>query len=87
VDVSDKLRGILPPLRVPGGVVVAARTIEGASTNAGLQPGDVIHAVNRSPIQSVEGLRQVIQALKSGDPVVLQVERQGRLTYLSFEID
>jgi cell envelope opacity-associated protein A len=32
-------------------------------------------------------LRQVIQAFKSGDAVVLYVERQGRLTYLPFEID
>jgi len=87
VDVTDKLRGILPPLRIPGGVVVAARTLEGTSTSAGLQPGDVIHAVNQTPVESLDALRQLIQAFKPGDSVVLQVERQGRLTYLPFEID
>jgi serine protease Do len=87
VDVSEKLRGILPPLRIPGGVVVAARTVEGTNTSIGLQPGDVIHAVNRAPIASLEALRQAIQALKPGEPVVIQVERQGRLAYLAFEID
>jgi serine protease Do len=87
VDLSEKLRGILPPLRIPGGVAVAARTVEGTSTGPGLQPGDVIHAVNRQPIDSLEALRQVIQAFKPGDAVVLQVERQGRLTFVPFEID
>jgi len=87
VDVSDKLRGILPPLRIGSGVVVAARTREGTNTDIGLQPGDVIHAVNRTPIDLLEALRQAIQALQPGDPVVIQVERQGRLVYLAFEIE
>jgi serine protease Do len=87
VDVSEKLRGIIPPLRIGSGVVVAARTREGANTEIGLQPGDVIHAVNRTSIESVEALRQAIQPLQPGDPVVIQVERQGRLTYLAFEIE
>ena len=87
MDVSEKLRGIIPPLRIGSGVVVAARTREGANAEIGLQPGDVIHTVNRTPIESVEALRQAIQALQPGNPVVLQVERQGRLTYLAFEIE
>ena len=87
MDVSDKLRGILPPLRIGSGVVVAARTREGTNTDIGLQPGDVIHAVNRASIDSLEALRQALQALKAGDSVVIQVERQGRLAYLAFEID
>ena len=87
VDVSEKLRGIIPPLRIGSGVVVAARTAEGGSRGSGLQPGDVIHAMNGNPVESVEGLRQAVLAVKAGDPVVLQVERQGRLTYLPFEME
>jgi serine protease Do len=87
VDVSEKLRGIIPPLRIGYGVVVAARTAEGGSRGTGLQPGDVIHAMNGNPVESVEGLRQAVLAVKAGDPVVLQVERQGRLTYLAFEME
>ncbi len=85
VDVSDKLRGIIPPLRIGYGVVVAARTVEGGGI--GLQPGDVIHAINRDRVESVEGLRQAILATKPGEPIVLQVERQGRLSYLAFELE
>jgi S1-C subfamily serine protease len=65
----------------------AERTREGANTEIGLQPGDVINVVNRTSIESVEALRQAIQPLQPGDPVVIQVERQGRLTYLAFEIE
>jgi len=87
VEVSDKLRGIIPPLRIGYGVVVAARTVEGGASGIALQPGDVIHAMNRSPVESVEGLRQAVLAVKPGEPVVLQIERQGRLNYLAFEME
>ena len=87
VEVSDKLRGILPPLRIGYGVVVAARTVEGGASGIALQPGDVIHSMNRTPVESVEGLRQAVLAVKSGTPVVLQIERQGRLNYLAFEME
>ncbi len=87
LDVSDKLRGILPPLRIGYGVVVAARTIEGGVSGIALQPGDVIHSLNRTPVDSVDALRQAVAAVKPGGSVVLQVERQGRLNYLAFELE
>jgi hypothetical protein len=43
--------------------------------------------MNRTPVESVEGLRQAVLAVKSGTPVVLQIERQGRLNYLAFEME
>jgi hypothetical protein len=32
-------------------------------------------------------LRAAVDALKTGDPVVLQIEREDGLTYLSFEME
>jgi serine protease Do len=87
VDVGERVRGILPPLRIGTGVVVAARTLGAAAAASGLQPGDVIHRLNRTPIESVEALRTALEPLRSGDPVVLHVERQGRLAFLAFEIE
>ena len=87
VDVSAKLHGIIPPLRVGTGVVVAARTLDTTRGDSGLQPGDVIHAVNRTDIDSLETLRRVVGALKAGDPVAIQVERQGKFVYASFELE
>ncbi len=87
IEVSEKLKGIIPPLVVGSGVVVAARTLDATAAESGLQPGDVIHAVNRTEIVSVEGLRQALRAIKVGDPVALQIERGGSLGYLSFEME
>ena len=87
VDVSEKLRGIIPPLRIGSGVVVAARTVEGGVRGIALLPGDVVHAVNRTPVESVEGLREALAAVPAGSPVVLQVERQGRLSYLALDLE
>jgi serine protease Do len=87
VDVSDKLVGIISPLRIGRGVVVAARTLDATSVDSGLQSGDVIHAVNRTEIDTVETLRRVIRAIKPGEPVALQIERQGKLAYLAFDME
>jgi len=38
VEVSDKLRGIIPPLRIGYGVVVAARTVEGGRAGSRSSP-------------------------------------------------
>ncbi|HTP51832.1 MAG TPA: trypsin-like peptidase domain-containing protein [Anaeromyxobacteraceae bacterium] len=87
VDVTAKLHGVIPPLRVGSGVVVAARTLDATRLDTGLLPGDVIHAVNRTGVDSLAGLRQAIGAVKAGDPVAIQIERQGKFMYLSFEME
>jgi hypothetical protein len=35
----------------------------------------------------VDKLRTIVASLKGGDPVVLQVERDGGLLYVSFEME
>jgi len=35
----------------------------------------------------MDTLRAAVGALKTGDPVVLQVERDGGLLYVSFELE
>jgi S1-C subfamily serine protease len=79
---------MLPVLRVPSGVVVAS-TVAGAidAREGGLAAGDVIFAVNRTPVRSLADLRAVLDTLKTGDPVVLQLERRGVLMYLAFAIE
>jgi len=58
-----------------------------SDVESGLEPGDVIHAVNGTSITSMEALRSAIEALRDGSAVVLQIERQGKLQYLSFEME
>jgi serine protease Do len=75
-------------LRVRSGVVVAS-TVAGAidAREGGLAAGDVVYAVNRTPVMGLTELRAVLDALRTGDPVVLQLERRGELRYLAFTVD
>jgi serine protease Do len=84
IDVDKKISQMLPDLREPYGVVVAARAA-GSPYSTQLDPGDVIHAVNNEPISSVAALRQALDKRKTTDPTVLQIERDGRLMYLDLE--
>jgi serine protease Do len=87
VDLDDKIRTILPHLRSQAGVVVVARIQDSTSADTGLKSGDVIRSLNKAPVDSLDMLRKAIRSLKTGDAVALQVEREGKLTYLSFEME
>jgi serine protease Do len=85
VDVTPRLAQILPPLRIVAGVLVAS-VIPGAfdTRDGGLEAGDVIHVVNRQPVAGLADLRALLDKVKTGEPVVLHVERDGELVYVSF---
>jgi serine protease Do len=68
-------------------VVVAARTLDGTSIETGLQAGDVIHAVNRTEVYTVDALRRALAELAPGTAAVLQIEHQGKLAYLAFDME
>jgi serine protease Do len=87
VDITGDLRNQIGTLRLPGGVVVLGRAADLITPDTGLETGDVIHALNTTPITSMDTLRAAVQSLKTGDPVVLQVERSDGLSYLSFEME
>jgi len=87
IDITGDLRNQIGTLRIASGVVVLGRAADLITPDTGLQTGDVIHALNTTPITSMDGLRAAVQSLKTGDPVVLQVERSDGLTYLSFEME
>ena len=87
VEINDELAEQLEALRIPSGVVVAALSADLSGADADLQPKDVIHAVNGKRIETLDGLDAVLGAIPSGSSAVLQVEREGRLMYISFEMD
>jgi serine protease Do len=85
VDVTPQIAQALPPLRIVAGVLVASATPGAIDTREGdLQPGDVIHVLNRQPIAGLADLRAALAPIKAGDPVVLHVERGGELVYIPF---
>jgi serine protease Do len=85
VDVDQNVAALLPELRKHYGVVVAALGGGSSYTGDSLQLGDVIYAVNSSTVTGVASLRKALDALKATDPVVLQVERDSRLMYVTLE--
>jgi serine protease Do len=87
VQIDRRISAMVPELRMASGVIVAARTTFGATVDSGLETGDVIHALNGITIISLDVLNAGIKQIKPGDPVVLQIERDGHLQYLAFEME
>jgi serine protease Do len=87
IDLSNELRNQVGPLRIASGVIVLGRAADLIMPDTGLETGDVIHALNATPVTDMATLRAAVLNLKTGDPVVLQVERSDGLTYLSFEME
>jgi serine protease Do len=52
----------------------------------GLEPGDVIHEINRTPVNTAVDLQSVARSLKPGSNVLVKVERQGQSVYLAFDL-
>ena len=86
VELNAKVATMFPSLRIPSGVIVVAKSAE-LNIDTALVAGDVIHSLNGVPVKSLDGLRTSLAQLNPASPIVLQIERDGRLTYLSFEVE
>ena len=87
IEIDDKLADDLEDLRIPSGVIVAATSADTTGGDADLQPGDIIHTVNGKHIETLDGLRAALSAIPAGASGVLQIERDSRLMYVTFEMD
>jgi serine protease Do len=84
VPITAELAKVLPDTRKPYGVIVAARTGDAEyAGQGGLKLGDVIYTINTTPVSTLDALRTAVDALKTADPLVLQIERDGKLMYLT----
>jgi serine protease Do len=84
VEIDSKIAAMLSGLRVPSGVLVAARAAD-SSVDVSLATGDVIHAINGAPVDTIENLRSALDRLKPNASVVLQIEREGKLMFIAFQ--
>ena len=82
-----QLRSAMPDARILSGVVVLGQSLDINALSGSLHAGDIIHAMNRVRIESTEQLRSAMNQLQPGDPVVLQIERQGQLQYVDFQTE
>jgi serine protease Do len=87
LDVTDLIRPLLPKLRISSGVIVAGQEPYALDHNIPLVTGDVIHALNGFTVGSVDGLQVIIDGVKPSSGIVLQIERDGRLMFVTFQLD
>jgi serine protease Do len=59
---------------------VVVQDVAGAAERAGIRPGDVIVAVNNTPVKSVEELKSLVD--KSGKSVALLVQRNDARIFI-----
>jgi serine protease Do len=86
VEIDQKIAGMVPDLRDPFGIFVAARST-GARVEVPLQTGDVIRTLNGQPITTLERLRNALKSLPPGAPVALQIQRDQKLLFIAFTMD
>jgi serine protease Do len=87
IGVSRDLAKLLPPLRRPGGVIVAALVADGPYWKSEFQPGDVIHAVNRAPVGDLPDIHKALGEIKPGEAVAVQIEREGEMFFTVFQLE
>jgi serine protease Do len=87
ITIDKQVAEMLPGLRGPYGVIVAALSPSSISSPAELEVGDVIHEVNGTAVSSVESLRAAMEKFRRGDAVALFIERDGKLQYLAFSAE
>jgi serine protease Do len=85
VEIDQKIAAMAQDLRDPFGIIVVARSSEGADIP--LTTGDVIRTLNGQPMTTLARLRAALQSLPPGAPVVLQIQRDQRLLFVAFTLD
>jgi serine protease Do len=85
IDIDPEVASKLPGLRIASGVLVAARDTSNADVS--LEAGDIIHTINGSSVRTIEELRSALNRISPNTPVVLQIERSGKLMFVAFKLD
>jgi serine protease Do len=83
VEIDSRIAATATGLRDPYGIIITARAA-GAASDVPVRPMDIIRSVNNRQVPTLEALRDVVRSLSPGTPVTLQIQRDGRLMYVSF---
>ena len=66
-----------------GGVLVRGVQDGSPAANAGLQPGDVITEINRTPVKSLDDVKQAMDKHAQDKPALFLVHRNGASVYVA----
>jgi serine protease Do len=86
VEIDARIAAGATGLRDPYGIIVVARAA-GPGSEVALLPRDVIRTLNRKQMTTLQGLRDALRAVTPGSPVTLQIQREGRLMFVSFTLE
>ena len=86
VELDKKTASMIEDLRDPYGIIVAARAA-GAAGEIPLTTGDVIRTFNGEPMTTLDRLRAALTALPPNAPIVLQIQREGKLQFVTFSLE
>ena len=86
LEIDPRIAKSLPGLRIPSGVIVVAKSAD-SSVDVSLATGDIIHAINGAPVETIQGLRSTLDHLSPDNSAVLQIEREGKLMFIAFKLD
>ena len=81
-EIADRMN-----LKEPTGVLVRSVDPGSPASAAGLRHGDVIHRVGNKEIKGVEDLSEAVKSLTSGEEVAIQVERNGRMSFVTVTVE
>ncbi|MEW6213453.1 MAG: trypsin-like peptidase domain-containing protein [Acidobacteriota bacterium] len=74
-------------LRVASGAIVVFVQPGSPAYQAGLRHGDIIHRLGRAEIKNAEDLTAASKALKEGEKVAVQIERNGQFTWVTLTLE
>jgi serine protease Do len=86
VEIDPKIASMIADLRDPYGIIVAARAA-GAAGEVPLTTGDVIRSLNSESMDTLDKLRDTLKSLAPGAPIVLQIQRDGKLEFVAFTLE
>lgn len=87
VDLTERVAKMLTDVRAKDGAVVVAVAPDAPYSQQGkLMPGDIVRALNGTPVRTMADLKRLAAVLKQGTAVALQVERDGDLLYIAFRV-
>ena len=86
LDITDAMPGLTSGLRIPSGVLVVARTLVPSGNVVPLAAGDVIHTANDVSVAGLDALRTLVEKARAHNDLVLQIERNGQLFFVTCQI-
>ena len=73
-------------IKVRSGVIIVDVSPDSAASDAGLQPGDVIMEVNRTPVDNTGEYASAIKKSGKNKPVLFLIKRGGQTFYVTIQV-